>query len=71
MAVPPESIAPVVNALIGVEANDETVAKLQLAARWAERYAGTSDDLTEVLRQFRRAYAFVDAVTNGIEPVEL
>jgi hypothetical protein len=70
MAIPPESQLPLANELIGVQAGDEAVAKLQLAARWAERYSGGAEGINDVLRRFRTAYAYVDAVTNGIEPEE-
>jgi hypothetical protein len=68
MAIPPESQFPVANELIGVQAGDEAVAKLQLAARWAERYSGAGEDMRDVLKRFRVAFAYVDAVTNGVEP---
>ncbi|HEX3244645.1 MAG TPA: hypothetical protein VHX16_04505 [Chloroflexota bacterium] len=68
MAIPPESQIPLANELIGVQAGDEAVAKLQLAARWAERYSGASEDMNDVLKRFRLAYDYVDAVTNGVEP---
>lgn len=68
MSVPPEAMIPAVNELIGVQGGDETVAKLQLAARWAERFSAPTDDLTTMLARFRRAYDYLDAVTHGIEP---
>lgn len=68
MAIPPESQLPLANELIGVQAGDEAVAKLQLAARWAERYSGTAEDIRDVLKRFRMAYDYVNAVTNGVEP---
>ena len=70
MAVPPESQVSLANELIGVQAGDEAVAKLQLAARWAERYSGAAEDMNDVLKRFRLAYDYVDAVTNGVEPEE-
>jgi hypothetical protein len=70
MSIPPESQLPLANELIGVQASDEAVAKLQLAARWAERYSSPSDDVGTVLRRFRKAYDFLSAVTNGVEPNE-
>ena len=55
--------------LIGVASGDESVAKLQLAARWAERYAPRNgDSIAAALRRFRQAYDFLDAITHGIEP---
>jgi hypothetical protein len=54
---------------ITVGAPDESVAKLQLAARWAERYAPRSGDtMAAALKRFRQAYEYVDAITHGIEP---
>ena len=41
---------------------------MQLAARWAERYSGAAEDIRDVLKRFRMAYSYVDAVTNGVEP---
>lgn len=55
--------------LIQVGGNDEAITKLQLAARWAERSAPASGDtLVELLRRFRNAYDFVQAVSHGVEP---
>jgi hypothetical protein len=55
--------------LIAVASGDESVAKLQLAARWAERYAPrNADSMSAALRRFRQAYDYLDAVTHGIEP---
>ena len=70
MAISPESQIPLANELIGVQAGDEAVAKLQLAARWAERYSGAAEDMNDALKRFRLAYDYVDAVTNGVEPEE-
>lgn len=54
---------------IGVGGGDENVAKLQLAARWAELYAdGSGDSLEAALVRFRRAYNYLDSVTKLIEP---
>ncbi|MBI4493228.1 MAG: hypothetical protein HY690_10605 [Chloroflexi bacterium] len=54
---------------IAVSASDESVAKLQLAARWAELYAPQeSDALPAMLKRFRHVYEFLDAITHGIEP---
>lgn len=54
---------------INVGAPDESVATLQLAARWAERYAPRNgDSLAATLRRFRQAYEYLHAVTHGIEP---
>ncbi|MFN0071218.1 MAG: hypothetical protein ACKVVP_06980 [Chloroflexota bacterium] len=70
MAIPPDMNPTVFNELIGVQASDEAVAKLQLAARWAERYAGPTEQIGDVLKRFRMAYTYVDAVTNGVAPEE-
>ncbi|MGE3270625.1 MAG: hypothetical protein AB7P40_17865 [Chloroflexota bacterium] len=54
---------------IGVGSGDENVAKLQLAARWAERFAPeTGDTLESALNRFKRAYHYVDSVTKLVEP---
>lgn len=56
---------------IGVTAMDESVARVQLAARWAEAYAPTGDDsMDAALRRFQRAYVYLDSVMHGIEPAE-
>ena len=56
---------------IGVGAADDTVAKIQLAARWAESYTPTDDSLAAVLKRFRGAFEYLDAVIHGVEPPEL
>ena len=54
---------------IGVGSNDDSVARLQLAARWAETYApAEGDSLRAALQRFRAAFEYLDAVTHGIEP---
>ena len=56
---------------IGVGSGDENVAKVQLAARWAETYGpATGDSLEEALRRFKRVYTYVDSVTKLVEPDE-
>ena len=56
---------------ISVGSGDENVAKIQLAARWAETYAPpTGDSLEEGLRRFRRVYHYVDSITKLVEPDE-
>lgn len=55
---------------VNVTASDESVAKLQLAARWAEMYAQGDDSMQATLRRFRRAYEFLEAITHGIQPPE-
>ena len=54
---------------IGVGGADDSVARVQLAARWAEAYAPPAgDSLSHALRRFRTAYEYLDAVTHGVEP---
>jgi hypothetical protein len=56
---------------IAVGSGDENVAKIQLAARWAETYApATGDSLEEALRRFKRVYTYVDSVTKLVDPDE-
>ena len=56
---------------IGVGSGDENVAKIQLAARWAEAYAPRSGDtLEDAVRRFKRVYHYVDSVTKLVEPDE-
>jgi hypothetical protein len=56
---------------IGVGAGDENVAKIQLAARWAEAYAPDGGgSLDDALRRFKRAYQYLDSVTKLVEPDE-
>ena len=56
---------------IGVQSNDESVANLQLAARWAEHFAAEGDSLEAMLARFRRAYTYLDAVSHGVQPEEI
>ena len=57
--------------LIGVGSGDENVAKVQLAARWAEAYApAAGDSMEDALRRFKRVYTYVDSVTKLVEPEE-
>jgi hypothetical protein len=55
---------------IGVGGGDENVAKVQLAARWAEQYAGSDDSLDSALNRFKRAYLYIDSVTKLVDPTE-
>ncbi len=56
---------------ISVGSGDENVAKVQLAARWAEAFAGQGEDSLEaILQRFRRAYAYIDSVTHSVAPDE-
>ncbi len=56
---------------IGVGGGDDSVSRIQLAARWAEAYGSENDSLRGVLHRFRAAYDYLDAVIHGVEPAEL
>jgi hypothetical protein len=56
---------------IGVGGGDDSVSRIQLAARWAETYGKDGDSLTSVLKRFRTAYDYLDAVIHGVDPPEL
>ena len=56
---------------IGVGGGDESVVRIQLAARWAESYGPPADSLGSILKRFRAAYEYLDAVTHGVEPPEV
>jgi hypothetical protein len=56
---------------IGIGGGDDSVSRIQLAARWAEAYGKDSDSLTSVLKRFRTAYEYVDAIIHGVDPPEL
>jgi hypothetical protein len=56
---------------IGVGGGDESVTRMQLAARWAEAFSIGTDSLGGMLKRFRVAYDYLDAVTHGIEPTDL
>src|ERR1051326_591088 len=56
---------------IGVGGGDDSVSRIQLAARWAEAYARPGDSLGGMLRRFRAAYEYLDAVIHGVEPPDL
>ena len=68
MSVSPERPAGAGSEQIGVQASDEDVAKLQLAARWAERFSAPGEEMTAMLDRFRRVYGFLDDVSHGVEP---
>ena len=54
---------------ISVGSSDDSVVRIQLAARWAERFSpDEGDSLRAVLDRFRTAYDYLDAVTHGMEP---
>lgn len=55
--------------LIGVAGGDDSILRIQLAARWAERFGPErGDTMAAALERFRRAFEYLDAVTHGIEP---
>ena len=56
---------------IGVGGGDDSVSRIQLAARWAEAFATEGDSLGGMLRRFRAAYDYLDAVIHGVEPPEV
>ena len=56
---------------IGIGGGDDSVSRIQLAARWAESYAPEVDSLGGALKRFRTAYEYLDAVIHGVEPPEL
>src|SRR5713226_4396488 len=56
---------------IGIGGGDDSVTRIQLAARWAETYGPRSDSLGSVLKRFRAAFEYLDAVTHGVEPPDL
>ncbi len=56
---------------IGIGGGDDSVTRIQLAARWAESYSPEGDSLGKVLRRFRAAYDYLDAVIHGVEPPDL
>jgi hypothetical protein len=56
---------------IGIGGGDDSVTRIQLAARWAEAYGPSRDSLGGVLKRFRAAYEYLDAVTHGVEPSDL
>lgn len=56
---------------IGIGGGDESVTRIQLAARWSEAYAPERDSLTGILKRFRAAYEYLDSVTHGVEPPDI
>jgi hypothetical protein len=56
---------------IGIGGGDDSVTRIQLAARWAETYSPRSDSLGSVLKRFRAAFEYLDSVTHGVEPPDL
>ena len=54
---------------ISVGSGDEQVARIQLAARWAEAYAPAGgDSLEAALHRFQRAFSYIDSVIHDVEP---
>ena len=56
---------------IGIGGGDDSVTRIQLAARWAESYGPYTDSLAGMLKRFRAAYEYLDAVIHGVEPSDL
>src|SRR3954452_2383827 len=56
---------------IGIGGGDDSVTRIQLAARWAEAYGPKTDSLGSILKRFRASYDYLDAVIHGVEPAEL
>src|SRR6202171_5762035 len=56
---------------IGIGGGDDSVTRIQLAARWAESYGPYTDSLAAILKRFRAAYEYLDAVIHGVEPSDL
>ena len=55
--------------MIGLSGGDDSILRIQLAARWAERFGPEhGDTMSAALERFRRAFEYLDAVTHGIEP---
>jgi hypothetical protein len=56
---------------IGIGGGDDAVTRIQLAARWSEAFSPATDDsLVGILKRFRVAYEYLDAVIHGVEPIE-
>jgi len=57
---------------IGIGGGDDSIARIQLAARWSEAFAPENgDSLPSMLKRFRTAYDYLDAVIHGVEPAEI
>jgi hypothetical protein len=56
---------------IGIGGGDDSVTRIQLAARWSESYSQKNDTLGGILKRFRAAYEYLDAVTHGVEPPDI
>ena len=57
---------------IGVGGGDDQMARIQLAARWSEAFAPEDgDSLGHMLKRFRTAYDYLDAVIHGVEPADV
>lgn len=56
---------------IGIGGGDDSVTRIQLAARWAESYGPYTDSLGAILKRFRAAYEYLDSVIHGVEPSDL
>src|SRR5947209_16346901 len=56
---------------IGIGGGDDSVTRIQLAARWPESYGPPTDSLGNILSRFRAAFEYLDAVIHGVEPPDL
>ena len=57
---------------IGVGGGDDQMARIQLAARWSEAFAPEDgDSLGNMLKRFRTAFDYLDAVIHGVEPADI
>jgi hypothetical protein len=57
---------------IGLGGGDDNVTRIQLAARWSETHGPEQgDSLAGILKRFRVAYEYLDAVIHGVEPPDL
>jgi hypothetical protein len=53
---------------IALDSTDEEVLLVQLAARWAERFAPPGETGSSAAWRFRTAFEYLGAVTHGVEP---
>jgi hypothetical protein len=68
----PETGAAATAQIISVGGASEDITLFQLAARWAEKFAPSGGDtLADMLKRYRVAYEFLDAVAHGNKPPEL
>ncbi|MCC7105635.1 MAG: hypothetical protein IT307_10865 [Chloroflexi bacterium] len=68
----PQTGATATAQIISVGGASEDITMFQLAARWAEKFAPSNgDSLADMLKRYRLAYEFLDAVAHGNKPPEL